>query len=96
MNTAQRAGAAVSGLTTGAGGCPGASVSVVCARRGSLSHPRCVPYLSVCVWCLGGTGCGVLVRCFYSGMVGDLPFVARVALLACIGGLEFVCYKETQ
>ena len=33
---------------------------------------------------------GVLVRCFYSGLVGGLPFVARVALLACIGGLAFV------
>ena len=33
---------------------------------------------------------GVLVGCFYSGLVGGLPFVARVELLACIGGLEFV------
>ena len=33
---------------------------------------------------------GVLVRCFYSGLVGGLPFVARVALLAYIGGLAFV------
>ena len=32
----------------------------------------------------------MLVRCFYSGLVGGLPFVARVALLACIGGLAFV------
>ena len=32
----------------------------------------------------------MLVRCFYSGLVGGLPFVARVALLACIGVLEFV------
>ena len=31
------------------------------------------------------------VRCFYSGLVwGSGPIVARVALLACIGGLEFV------
>ena len=33
---------------------------------------------------------GVLVRWFYSGLVGDLPFVARVALLASSGGLAFV------
>ena len=32
----------------------------------------------------------MLVRCFYSGLVGGLPFVARVSLLACIGGLAFV------
>ena len=36
--------------------------------------------------------CGVLVRCLYSGLVGGLPFMARVALLACVGGLAFsVC-----
>ena len=29
----------------------------------------------------------MLVGCFYSGLVGGLPFVA---LLACIGGLAFV------
>ena len=28
--------------------------------------------------------------CMYSGLVGELPFVARVALLACFGGLAFV------
>ena len=32
----------------------------------------------------------MLARCLYSGLVGGLPFVARVALLACIGGLAFV------
>ena len=42
------------------GGCPGASVSVVCALRGSLSGPRWVPCRCVCGWCLGGTGCGVM------------------------------------
>ena len=26
----------------------------------------------------------------YSGLVGGLPFMARVALLACVGGLAFV------
>ena len=31
-----------------------------------------------------------LTRCLYSGLVGGLPFVARVALLACVGGLAFV------
>ena len=33
---------------------------------------------------------GVLVRCMYSGLIGGLPFVARIALLACAGGLAFV------
>ena len=33
--------------------------------------------------------CGVLVRCLYSGLVGGLPFMARV-VLACVGGLAFV------
>ena len=32
----------------------------------------------------------MLVRCLYSGLVGGLLFVARVALLACVGGLTFV------
>ena len=32
----------------------------------------------------------MLVRCFYSGLVVGLPFVALVALLACVGGLAFV------
>ena len=40
------------------GSCPGASVSVVCALRGSLSRPRWEP--CPCVWCLGGTGGGVM------------------------------------
>ena len=34
--------------------------------------------------------CDVLVRCLYSGRVGGLPFMAHVALLACIGELAFV------
>ena len=34
--------------------------------------------------------CRVLIRCLYSGLVGGLPFMARVALLACVGGLVFV------
>ena len=33
---------------------------------------------------------GVLVTFMYSGLVGGLPVVARVALLACVGGLAFV------
>ena len=32
----------------------------------------------------------MLVRCLYSGLVGGLPFMARVALLAYVGGLAFV------
>ena len=32
----------------------------------------------------------MLVRYLYSGLVGGLPFMARVALLACVGGLAFV------
>ena len=32
----------------------------------------------------------MLVSCLYRGLIGGLPFVARVALLACVGGLAFV------
>ena len=32
----------------------------------------------------------MLVRCMYSGLVAGLPFVARVVLLACCGGLAFI------
>ena len=32
----------------------------------------------------------ICARFCYSALVGGLPFVARVALLACIGGLAFV------
>ena len=32
----------------------------------------------------------MVVRCLYSGLVRGLPFMARVALLACVGGLAFV------
>ena len=32
----------------------------------------------------------VLVRCQYSGLVGGLPFMASIALPACVGGLAFV------
>ena len=80
--TAQRAGAAVSGLHHALGGC---------------RAPVSVPDASVAqdaVWC----ECGVLVRCLYRGLVGGLPFVALVALLACVGGLAFimcVCVKLT-
>ena len=34
--------------------------------------------------------CGVLVRCLCRGLAGGLPFVVRIALLACVGGLAFV------
>ena len=93
--TAQRAGAGVSGLHhRRRGGCPGAAVSVVCALRGSLSCPWWLPRL--CVFCLvprcHRVRCDVRVLRWldaYSRLVGG-PFVARVALLACIGGLAFV------
>ena len=32
----------------------------------------------------------MLIRCVYSGLAGGLPFVARAALLACVGGLASV------
>ena len=36
--------------------------------------------------------CGVLFEYLFSSLAGGLPFMARVALLACVGGLEFaVC-----
>ena len=31
-----------------------------------------------------------LVRCLCNGLVGKLPSMGRVALLACVGGLAFV------
>ena len=34
--------------------------------------------------------CSVLVRYLYSSLVGGLPFMACVALFACVGGLAFV------
>ena len=34
--------------------------------------------------------CDLSVTCLYSALVGGLPFVARVALLDCVGGLAFV------
>ena len=80
-------------------GCPGASASVVCALRGSLSCTWWVPRPCVSVWCLWHmVRCDVRVVCWlddftaaWSGIgVGGLPFVARVALLACVGGLTFI------
>ena len=60
-----------------------------CRARGGCRAPVSLSGASVgqgAVWC----ECSVLVRCLYSGLVGGLPFVARVALLACVGGLAFV------
>ena len=58
------------------GGFPGASVSVVCALRGSLSRPRWVPCRRVCGWCLVGTGCGVrclhLLGCTHKSICGTI------------------------
>ena len=71
------------------GGCPGVSVSVVCALRGSLSRSRWEPGPCVCVWCLGGRD--VLVGCLYSGLVGGLPLMARVALSAVLVGWRLLC-----
>ena len=34
--------------------------------------------------------CGELVRCMCSGVAGGLAFVARVGLLACVGGLACI------
>ena len=34
----------------------------------------------------------VLVRCLYYGLVGKLPSMGCVALLACVGGLAFVMW----
>ena len=47
----------------------------------------------MCAWLGSGSGPSQTKRTdfgFYSGLVGGLPFVARVALLACIGVLAFV------
>ena len=40
--------------------CVGRLVFVVCAPRGSLSRPWWVPRPCISVWCLDGTGCGVM------------------------------------
>ena len=80
------------GFITGAGGLP---------RRLDFSHmcPAWVPVapavgaVSLCLCMVPRwhrVRCDVLVRCMYSGLVGGLPFVACVALLACVGGLAFV------
>ena len=49
------------GVISGSGGCPGASISVVCAQGGFPLRPQWVPCCFI--WCLGGTGCGVM-SCF--------------------------------
>ena len=58
--------------------------SCVCAERVpvALAVGAVLPYR-----CLGGTGCGVLVRYMYSVLVGGLLFAA----LACVGGLGSLC-----
>ena len=52
--------------------------------------PQADPQPEICMQQKRTCSSGVLVRCFYSGLVGGLPFVARVALLDCVGGLAFV------
>ena len=49
-----------------------------------------VPPCLVPRWRRGRCDVSVLVRCLYSGLVGGLPLIARVALLASVGGLAFV------
>ena len=77
------------GFLTGAGGLPPRlGFSCMCAARVPVSPavgavPLCL-YL-VPRWHRGR--CGVLVRCMYSGLAEALPFMARVALLAYVGGL---------
>ena len=51
---------------------------------------RCHVYLESWYQLMGPIGIGVLVRCMYSGLVGGLPFVARAAFLACVGGLAII------
>ena len=38
--------------------------------------------------------CGVLLRYLYSGLVGGLPFMARIAFLACVCGLALVLQRD--
>ena len=91
--TAQRAGAAVSGLPHGRRVAPAPRVQLYvrcvgpCRARGGCRAPvSCASVAQGAVCC----ECAVLVRCLYSGLVGGLPFIDHVALLACVGGLAFV------
>ena len=59
----------------------------MCAERVPVAPAvaAVLPYL-----CHGGTGCGVLVICMHTGLVGGLLFAARSALLVIVGGLAFL------
>ena len=92
----QHAGAAVSGLHHGRRGvapAPQFQLCVSCAgpcrtqggRRAAVSMAGASVAQGAVCWV-----CGVLVRCMCRGLAGRLLFVARVALLACVGGLAFV------
>ena len=82
------------GFLTGAGGLPRRlGFSYMCVARVPVAPavgavPLCLRLVPR--WHRGRCACGVLVRYLYSGLVGGLPFMARVALLACVGGLAFV------
>ena len=97
--TAQRAGTGVSALYHGRGGvapAPRFRIYVHCVAP-CRAHGGChAPVSLLPRWHRGR--CDVRVMCWldaftaaWSGIgVGGLPFVARVALLACVGGLTFI------
>ena len=76
------------------GVCPSALVSVVGALCKFLLRPRWVPCWFICVWCLDGTGCGLMrvLSCLDARIVPRLEgcfFGARAALSSCVGRLAF-------
>ena len=79
------------GFFTGAGGLPRhLSFSCMCAVWVLVAPAVCAVRLClrlVTRWHRVRCEC---VRCMCSSLVGGLPFVARVALLARVGGLAFV------
>ena len=90
--TSHRAGDAVSGCDTGRRGvAPALPVSCLCAASVPVAPAvgAMLPSLWLVPW-WHRVRYDLLVRCMCSGLVGGLPFVARAAWLACVGGLAFI------
>ena len=86
-------------ITGGAVGLPRRlGFSCMCVARVPVAPA--VGAVPLCVWLVPRwhrVRCDVLVRCMCCGLAGKLPFVARVSLLACVGGLAFiVCVLVTS
>ena len=94
FDTAQHAGAAVSGLPHGRRGglTQRLSFSCMCAVRVPVAPAvGAVPLCLVRRWHRGRCDVRVLVKCLYSGLVGGLPCMARVAWLASLVGWRLLC-----